>query len=126
MIGKLLWVNEAANFPHPTSPGQGSATHVSSFLRRECVTPPPPGEDTLFKEQYEFMQNFVGVQKRGLVCSFIYCRVSIKEQSTQDHYVLENQEQCYRDDQGMKRRHLHQIGKDVAGGKNSPSERFQD
>ncbi|HEY0075653.1 MAG TPA: recombinase family protein [Abditibacteriaceae bacterium] len=56
--------------------------------------------------------------------SLIYCRVSTKEQSTQDHYSLENQEQRCRDYLTMKRRHLHQIRKDVASGKNSEREGF--
>jgi site-specific DNA recombinase len=58
--------------------------------------------------------------------SFIYCRVSTKEQGTQDHYSLENQEQRCRDYLTMKRWRLHQLRKDVASGKNSEREGFQD
>jgi site-specific DNA recombinase len=58
--------------------------------------------------------------------AFIYCRVSTKEQSSEDHYSLDNQEQRCRDYLSMKRWRLHQMRKDVASGKNSERAGFQD
>jgi site-specific DNA recombinase len=58
--------------------------------------------------------------------SFIYCRVSTKEQGTQDHYSLENQEQRCRDYIKMKKWQCFRARKDIASGKSDEREGFQD
>src|SRR5205823_10286821 len=58
--------------------------------------------------------------------AFIYCRVSTREQSTEDHYSLDNQEQHGRDYLTLKRWQLVKTRKDVASGKNDEREGFQE
>ena len=58
--------------------------------------------------------------------AFIYCRVSTKEQSSQDHYSLDNQEQRCRDYIKMKGWQLLKVRKDVASGKNDQRDGFSD
>src|SRR4051794_21283903 len=58
--------------------------------------------------------------------AFIYCRVSTREQSTEDHYSLDNQEQRGRDYLKMKRWQLFKARKDVASGKSAEREGFQE
>jgi site-specific DNA recombinase len=57
--------------------------------------------------------------------SFIYCRVSTREQGQDDHYSLNNQEQRCRDYVTMKHWHLVKLRKDVASGKSDEREGFQ-
>jgi site-specific DNA recombinase len=57
--------------------------------------------------------------------SFIYCRVSTREQSTEEHYSLDNQEQRCRDYITMKKWQAATVRKDVASGKNDNREGFQ-
>jgi site-specific DNA recombinase len=58
--------------------------------------------------------------------AFIYCRVSTKEQGTDDHYSLDNQEQRGRDYLKMKKWRLAKLRKDVASGKNDERDGFQE
>src|SRR4051794_21173319 len=58
--------------------------------------------------------------------AFIYCRVSTREQSTEDHYSLDNQEQRGRDYLKLKRWQLFKVRKDVASGKNDERQGFQE
>jgi site-specific DNA recombinase len=58
--------------------------------------------------------------------SFIYCRVSTREQSTEDHYSLDNQEQRCRDYIKMKKWRVAKLRKDVASGKNDERAGFQE
>src|SRR5262245_1555122 len=58
--------------------------------------------------------------------AFIYCRVSTREQSSEDHYSLDNQEQRGRDYAKMKKWQLLKVRKDVASGKNDEREGFQE
>jgi len=58
--------------------------------------------------------------------AFIYCRVSTREQSSEDHYSLDNQEQRGRDYLKMKRWQLFKVRKDVASGKSPDREGFQE
>jgi DNA invertase Pin-like site-specific DNA recombinase len=63
--------------------------------------------------------------------AFIYCRVSTKEQSTDDHYSLGNQQKrctAYikgRDTDGVQWR-VHKVRSDVASGKNDEREGFRE
>jgi len=57
--------------------------------------------------------------------AFHYCRVSTKEQGTEDHYSLDNQEQRCRDYTQLKRWRCSFLRKDVASGKNSDRPGFQ-
>jgi site-specific DNA recombinase len=57
--------------------------------------------------------------------SFIYCRVSTREQGQDDHYSLNNQEQRCRDYVTMKQWQLVKLRKDVASGKSDEREGFQ-
>lgn len=57
--------------------------------------------------------------------AFVYCRVSTREQSTSDHYSLENQEQRARDYAGMKKWQIVRLRKDVASGKNEERDGYQ-
>lgn len=58
--------------------------------------------------------------------AFIYCRVSTREQSSEDHYSLDNQEQRGRDYLKMKRWQLFKVRKDIASGKSAEREGFQE
>ena len=58
--------------------------------------------------------------------SFIYCRVSTREQSTEDHYSLDNQEQRCHDYIKMKKWRIAKVRKDVASGKNDERAGFQE
>lgn len=58
--------------------------------------------------------------------AFIYCRVSTREQNTEDHYSLEGQEQRCRDYVKMKKWHVTKGRKDVASGKSDAREGFQE
>jgi len=58
--------------------------------------------------------------------SFIYCRVSTREQSSEDHYSLDNQEQRCQDYSKMKKWRVSKIRKDVASGKNDERAGFQE
>lgn len=57
--------------------------------------------------------------------AFIYCRVSTREQSTEDHYSRDNQEQRARDYIKMKKWRVLKVRKDVASGKNDEHDGFQ-
>lgn len=57
---------------------------------------------------------------------FVYCRVSTREQSTEDHYSLDNQEHRCLDYSKMKKWRVSKIRKDVASGKNDEREGFQE
>jgi len=58
--------------------------------------------------------------------AFAYCRVSTKEQATEDHYSLNNQEQRCRDYIKMKQWRSATMRKDVASGKSDNRPGFQD
>jgi len=58
--------------------------------------------------------------------SFIYCRVSTREQSTEDHYSLDNQEQRCHDYIKMKKWRVAKVRKDVASGKNDDRAGFKE
>ena len=58
--------------------------------------------------------------------SFIYCRVSTREQSSEDHYSLDNQEQRCQDYIKMKKWRVSKVRKDVASGKNDERAGFQE
>lgn len=58
--------------------------------------------------------------------AFIYCRVSTKEQGSEDHYSLDNQEQRGRDYLKLKRWQLFKVRKDVASGKSAERDGFQE
>ena len=58
--------------------------------------------------------------------SFIYCRVSTREQSTEDHYSLDNQEQRCHDYIKMKKWRVAKVCKDVASGKNDDRAGFNE
>jgi site-specific DNA recombinase len=57
--------------------------------------------------------------------AFVYCRVSSKEQASEDHYSLDNQEQRCRDYIKMKQWRCSSLRKDVASGKNDDRIGFQ-
>jgi len=58
--------------------------------------------------------------------AFHYCRVSTKEQGTEDHYSLDNQDQRCGDYTKLKRWRCAFVRKDIASGKNSDRIGFQD
>jgi len=58
--------------------------------------------------------------------AFLYCRVSTKEQGTQDHYSLDNQEQRCRNYMTMKRWQCYKTRKDIASGKDDERPGFQE
>jgi site-specific DNA recombinase len=60
------------------------------------------------------------------VRAFIYCRVSTKEQSSEAHYSLDNQEERARDYLRMKKWRVAKVRKDVASGKSDEREGFQE
>src|SRR4051812_11207205 len=57
---------------------------------------------------------------------FVYCRVSTKEQGSDAHYSLENQEERARDYIRMKKWRVAKVRKDVASGKDDEREGFQE
>lgn len=57
--------------------------------------------------------------------AFVYCRVSSKEQASQDHYSLDNQDQRCSDYIKMKQWRRAAMRKDVASGKNDDRVGFQ-
>jgi DNA invertase Pin-like site-specific DNA recombinase len=58
--------------------------------------------------------------------AFIYCRVSSEEQANDNHYSLENQEICGRDCCKSKGLRVADVRKDVASGKDTNRDGFQD
>src|ERR1035437_10792148 len=58
--------------------------------------------------------------------AFIYGRVSTREQGTDDHYSLDNQEQRGRDYIKLKKWHLLKVRKDIASGKDDNRAAFQE
>lgn len=58
--------------------------------------------------------------------AFIYCRVSTEEQSTEDHYSLENQEKRTRDCVKAKKWQIGKVRKDIGSGKNDERPGFQE
>jgi len=58
--------------------------------------------------------------------AFSYCRVSTEEQSTDDHYSLENQEKKATDQARLKDWRLVRVRKDVASGKDANRSGYQE
>lgn len=58
--------------------------------------------------------------------SFVYCRVSSEEQASDNHYSLENQEKKARDLISSRGWRVIDVRKDVASGKNTNRDGFQE
>jgi DNA invertase Pin-like site-specific DNA recombinase len=58
--------------------------------------------------------------------AFCYCRVSTEEQSTDDHYSLQNQEKKAKEQSKLKDWRIVRIRKDVARGKDTNRSGYQE
>ncbi|MBM3500672.1 MAG: recombinase family protein [Armatimonadetes bacterium] len=64
--------------------------------------------------------------QEGIVCAFVYCRVSTQEQATDDHYSLANQEARCRDYIKQRSWQLVKVLKDVGSGKSAERPNYQE
>src|ERR1051326_9075198 len=90
--------------------------------RRHLPNPQPPSEGYINCNNIRYPSNMA---PSNSLRAFIYCRVSTREQSADDHYSLGNQEQRCRDYLKMKQWRLVCSRKDVAGGKDDSRDGFQ-